>query len=76
MARRALTLLLVFAGMVAGIEGLQRIAAWQAGELAVPALIDWLLMVGLLPLLWLWWQYLSPFGKKRGQCLKCHQTEK
>jgi hypothetical protein len=69
MARRLLTLLLAFAGMVTGIEGLQRASAWWHAVPPAPTFLD-ALLIGSLPFLgWLWWRYLSPFGKGRGQCL-------
>lgn len=77
MARRFLTLLLAFAGMVAGIEGIRRAVAWWHGALPAPTLLDYIL-IGSLPLLaWLWWRHLSPFGRGRGQCLDaaCRRDE-
>ena len=69
MARRFLILLLAFAGMVAGIEGIRRAINWWQAVPPAPTFFDWLL-IGSLPFLgWLWWRYLSPFGKGRGQCL-------
>ena len=69
MARRFLTLLLAFAGMVVGIEGIRRAVDWWHGVLPAPTFLDYFL-IGCLPLsAWLWWRYLSPFGKKRGKCL-------
>jgi hypothetical protein len=68
-ARRFLTLLLAFAGMVVGIEGIRRAIDWWNGVLPAPTFLDYFL-IGCLPLIaWLWWRYLSPFGKGRGQCL-------
>ena len=77
MARRFLTLLFAFAGMVAGIEGLRRAIDWWNGVLPTPTLLDFTL-IGCLPLVgWLWWRHLSPFGKGRGQCLdaSCRRDE-
>lgn len=69
MARRFLTLLFAFAAMVLGIEGIRRAVDWWRGDLAAPTTIDFLL-IGSLPLLgWLWWRYVSPFGKGRGRCI-------
>lgn len=76
MARRFLTLLLAFAGMVLGIEGIQRLADWWNGNLSSPTLIDALLMAAVPLVAALWWRFLSPFGKKHGQCLACPPTEK
>jgi hypothetical protein len=67
MARRFLTLLLAFAGMVLGIEGIRRAVDWWNGVL--PTTFDFVLIACLPLLAWLWWRYLSPFGKGRGQCL-------
>lgn len=69
MARRILTLLLAFAGMVLGIEGMRRAVDWWNGVLPAPTFLDWILMSSLPLLGWLWWRFLSPFGKGRGQCL-------
>ena len=69
MARRFLTLLLAFAGMVTGIEGIRRAFAWWHGALSEPTFIDWLLITSLPLIVWLWWRFLSPFGTGRGQCL-------
>jgi hypothetical protein len=67
--KRFLILLLAFAGMVLGIEGLRNAVAWWRGELAIPTLLEWGSMASLPLLGWLWWRYLSPFGRGRGQCL-------
>lgn len=69
MARRLLILALLFAGMVLGIEGLRNTIAWWRGVLPTPTFFEWLSMSSLPLLGWLWWRYLSPFGKGRGQCL-------
>lgn len=69
MARRFLTLLFAFAAMVLGIEGLRRAVDWWRGDLTAPTLLDVALMLSLPLLGWLWWRYVSPFGKGRGQCL-------
>lgn len=67
MARRFLTLLFAFAAMVLGIEGIRRAADWWNGS--TPTSLDFVLIACLPLLAWLWWRYLSPFGKGRGQCL-------
>lgn len=75
--KRFLILLLAFAGMVLGIEGIRNAVAWWRGELPVPTPLEWGSMA-VLPLLgWLWWRYLSPFGQGRGQCLaaSCRRDE-
>lgn len=69
MARRLLTLALAFAAMVLGIEGLRRAVDWWNGVLREPTLADWALLACLPLVAWLWWRYVSPFGKGRGQCL-------
>jgi len=43
--------------------------AWWQGELAQPGWDD-IALIALLPLLaWIWWRYISPFG--RTDCAKC-----
>lgn len=69
MARRLLILALAFAAMVAGIEGIRRLNDWWHGVLPAPTFFDISLMAGLPIIGWLWWRYLSPFGKDRGRCL-------
>jgi ABC-type Fe3+-siderophore transport system permease subunit len=57
-----------FAWMVLLIEAIRSAVAWWQGELAQPGWID-IALVALLPLLaWIWWRYLSPFGR---DCAKC-----
>jgi hypothetical protein len=68
-ARRFLTLVLAFAAMIVGIEGIRRAVDWWQGVLPAPTFLDYALMVGLPLIAWLWWRYVSPFGKGRGQCL-------
>jgi hypothetical protein len=77
MARRLLILVLAFAGLVMGIEGIHNTLAWWRGVLPTPTFFEWLSMAGLPLLGWLWWRYLSPFGKGRGRCLKasCQRDE-
>lgn len=65
--RQLVRLLAAFAFMVALIEAIRVAVAWWRGELAEPAVIDWLLL-GALPLLgWIWWRYFSVFAC-REQC--------
>lgn len=67
LVKRLLTLVLAFAAMVVGIEGIRRAVDWWHGT--PPAAIDFVL-IGCLPFIgWLWWRFASPFGKRRGQCL-------
>lgn len=61
--RRFLTLMLAFAAMVLGIEGLHRAVDWWHGVLPAPTYIDYALLAGLPGIGWLWWRYLSPFRK-------------
>jgi len=68
-AGRLLILALVFVGMVLGIEGVRNAVAWWQGASPAPGAFEWL-TISSLPLLgWLWWRYLSPFGRGRGRCL-------
>jgi hypothetical protein len=66
-ARKLLTLIFAFAAMALGLEGLQRVVAWWNG--ATLRVFDWLTIAALPAVAWLWWRYVSPFGKGRGQCL-------
>jgi hypothetical protein len=68
-ARKLLTLIFAFAAMALGIEGLRRAVDWWRGDLAAPTITDWALIMGLPLIIGLWWRYVSPFGKGRGQCL-------
>lgn len=58
-----------FTYMVLLIEAIRAAVAWWKGELTQP---DWsdIALIALLPLLvWIWWRYISPFG--RADCQKC-----
>lgn len=68
MARKLLTLALAFAAMVIGIEGIRRAVDWWNGVLQEPTFADWALLACLPLVAWLWWRYVSPFGKGRGRC--------
>ena len=58
-----------FAYMVLLIEAIRAAVAWWQGELAQPGWGD-VALIALLPLLvWIWWRYISPFG--RPDCAKC-----
>jgi ABC-type Fe3+-siderophore transport system permease subunit len=58
-----------FAYMVLLIEAIRAAVAWWHGELAQPGWGD-MALIALLPLLvWIWWRYISPFG--RADCAKC-----
>ena len=79
MARQLLTLAFAFLAMVVGIEGLRRAIDWWNGVLPAPTFIDYALMTCLPLIAWLWWRYLSPFAKGRGQCLDggaCRRDER
>jgi hypothetical protein len=61
--RRFLTLVLAFAGMVLGIEGIRTAVDWWHGVLPAPTFVDYVLLASLPVIGWLWWRYLSPFRK-------------
>lgn len=66
--RRLLLLSAAFGYLVLLIEAIRAAVAWWRGDLVQPAWDDIVLM-GLLPVLaWIWWRYLSPFGR---DCPKC-----
>ena len=66
--RRAALLAAGFAYMVLLIEALRAAVAWWKGELAQPGWTDMILLAALPLLVWIWWRYLSPFGR---DCRKC-----
>ncbi|MCX7896410.1 MAG: hypothetical protein N2441_00865 [Rhodocyclaceae bacterium] len=68
MVRRFLILMLAFVAMVVGLEGIQRLVDLAQGKAPASAL-DFLWMLAVAPIVWLWWRFLSPFGKGRGRCL-------
>jgi len=57
-----------FAYMVLLIEALRAAVAWWHGELTQPDWMDITLIAVLPVLIWIWWRYLSPFGR---DCQKC-----
>ena len=62
-------LALGFAYMVLLIEALHAAVAWWRDELAQPGWSD-IALIALLPLLvWVWWRYLSPFGRNCSKCV-------
>ena len=66
--KRAALLAAAFAYMVLLIEALRAAVAWWHGELAQPGWDD-IALITLLPVLvWIWWRYISPFGR---DCPKC-----
>jgi ABC-type Fe3+-siderophore transport system permease subunit len=67
--KRIALLCAAFAYMVLLIEAIRAAVAWWHGELAQPGWSD-MALIALLPLLvWIWWRYISPFG--RTDCAKC-----
>ncbi len=70
--KRILMLGAGFGYLVLLIEAIRAAVAWWKGELAQPGWDDIALM-GLLPvLIWIWWRYISPFGR---DCRKCALPE-
>lgn len=67
--RRLLTLALGFAYLVLLIEAIKVAVAWWRGETGGFGVLSWLTLACLPVLAWIWWQYLSPFGRGRGRCL-------
>lgn len=66
--RRPLLLAAGFGYMVMLIEAIRSAVAWWQGELAHPGVTD-IVLIALLPVLaWVWWKYISPFGR---ECPKC-----
>lgn len=57
-----------FAYMVLLIEAIRAAVAWWQGELAQPGWSDIALIAALPVLAWVWWRYISPFGR---DCPKC-----
>jgi len=58
-----------FGYMVLLIEALHVAVAWWHDELAQPGWSD-VALIALLPvLIWIWWRYLSPFGRDCPKCL-------
>ena len=67
--KRLLLLAAAFGYMVLLIEAIRAAVAWWQGELAQPGWAD-IALIALLPgLAWIWWRYISPFG--RADCAKC-----
>lgn len=68
MMKRILLLAAGFGYMVLLIEAIRAAVAWWQGELAQPGWAD-IALIALLPVLaWIWWRYISPFGR---ECPKC-----
>jgi hypothetical protein len=51
------------------VAALLRAQAWWRGELADPGALDLILLASLPVLVWVYFRYLSVFGKGKGQCL-------
>ena len=67
--KRVALIAAAFAYMVLLIEAIRAAVAWWKGELAQPGWSDIALIVLLPVLVWIWWRYISPFG--RPDCQKC-----
>ncbi|MCX7157049.1 MAG: hypothetical protein NTW45_11490 [Rhodocyclales bacterium] len=67
--KRAALLAAAFAYMVLLIEAIRAAVAWWHGELTQPGWSDIALIAALPGLVWIWWRYISPFG--RPDCQKC-----
>jgi hypothetical protein len=67
--KRIGALILGFGYMVLLIEAIRLAVAWSNGEIDDFGVAEWLLLGSLPVLAWVWWHYLSPFGRDRGQCL-------
>ena len=66
--KRLLLLSAAFGYLVLLIEAIRAAVAWWQGDLLQPGWDD-IALLGLLPVLaWIWWRYLSPFGR---DCQKC-----
>jgi hypothetical protein len=66
--KRAAMLAAGFTYMVLLIEAIRAAVDWWKGDLTQPGWID-IALIALLPLLvWIWWRYISPFGR---ECPKC-----
>lgn len=67
--KRLLLLAAGFGYLVLLIEAIRVAVAWWQGELAQPGWGD-IVLLGLLPVLaWIWWRYISPFGRACPQCV-------
>jgi len=65
-----------FAYMVLLIEAIRAAVSWWQGELAQPGWSDIALIAALPVLVWVWWRYLSPFGRDCQKCALPPETEK
>lgn len=64
-----LRILLIPACFVWLVAALLRMQAWWRGELMALGVADVLLIASLPLLAWIYFRYLSVFGKGRGECL-------
>lgn len=60
-----------FAYMVLLIEAVRAAVAWWRDELPQAGWTDLALIAMLPALIWIWWRYLSPFGR---DCRACAST--
>lgn len=74
--KQAALLVAGFAYMVLLIEAIRAAVAWWQGELAQPGWSDIALIAALPVLVWVWWRYLSPFGRDCQKCALPPETEK
>jgi hypothetical protein len=51
------------------VAALLRAQAWWRGELTALGMLDLVLLASLPVLVWVYFRYLSVFGKGKGQCL-------
>ncbi|MDA8255968.1 MAG: hypothetical protein M0Z99_10100 [Betaproteobacteria bacterium] len=65
-----------FAYMVLLIEAIRAAVAWWQGELAQPGWSDIALIAALPVLAWVWWRYISLFGRDCPKCALPPETEK
>lgn len=61
--------LLLAAYLALLVEAVRTTADWWSGKLAHPGLWDAVFIATLPLLVWVWWRWLSPFGRGRGDCL-------
>ena len=66
--KRIALLVAGFAYMVLLIEALRAAVAWWHGEPAQPGWSDIALIAALPALIWIWWRYISPFGRDCPRC--------
>ncbi|OHC70277.1 MAG: hypothetical protein A3H93_16305 [Rhodocyclales bacterium RIFCSPLOWO2_02_FULL_63_24] len=74
--KRAALLSAGFVYMVLLIEALRAAVAWWHGELAQPGWSDIALICALPFLIWIWWRYISPFGRDCPKCALPPETDR